>query len=382
MTSKSVDVLIVGGGLAGCATAYFLACEGVEATVIERTSVNAQASGKNAGSIHVQIPPGPFLVEGEGWAQEYAQTLPLMREAARFWAEMETRLGRDMEVTITGGILFAENDSQMRDVERKAAIERANGIAIELLGADEIRRLAPYASKNLVGGAYCPDEGKGNPLKATPAFAEAAAEQGADFLTGIELQGLETDGKGYIAHTSGGKICAKRIVNCAGAEAGHVAAMLGLNVPIEGYPIQLAVTEPIEPLITHLVYSAAGRLTLKQTRHGSLLIGGGWPAIRRESDGRLTVSLSSLRENMKIALGIVPALAGIKIVRAWPAIVNGTEDWKPILGETPGYPGFYLNLFPWMGFSAGPLSAFMIAELIIGRKPTFDLTAFSVARYG
>lgn len=375
-------MLIVGGGLAGCATAYFLACEGVGATVIERTSVNAQASGKNAGSIHVQIPPEPFKDKGEGWAREFAQTLPLMRDAARLWKELGTRLGCDLEVEINGGILFAENESQMRNVERKAAIERANGITVELLGAEEIRRLAPYASTNLFGGAYCPDEGKGNPLKATPAFAAAAQLKGTDFLTGTELLGLEANGDGYIAHTSSGTIRARRIVNCAGAEAGHVAAMLGIDVPIEGHPIQLSVTESIVPLIPHLVYSAAARLTLKQTRHGSLLIGGGWPAVRRDTDGRLTVSLSSLRENLKIALGVVPALRGIKIVRSWPAIVNGTEDWKPILGEAPGHPGFFLNMFPWMGFTAGPISALTVAELVIGRKPSFDVTAFSVARFG
>lgn len=94
MTSKSVDVLIVGGGLAGCATAYFLACEGVGATVIERSTINAQASGANAGSIHVQIPHQPFLTEGEGWARDFAQTLPLMRAAARLWTELESKLGR------------------------------------------------------------------------------------------------------------------------------------------------------------------------------------------------------------------------------------------------------------------------------------------------
>ncbi len=382
MTSKSVDVLIVGGGLAGCATAYFLACEGVGATVIERSTINAQASGANAGSIHVQIPHQPFLTEGEGWAREFVQTLPLMRAAARLWTELETKLGCDLEVAMTGGILFAETESQMRDVARKAAIERANGINIELLGADDIRRIAPYASTKLVGGAYCPEEGKGNPLKVTPAFAAAASERGAEFLTGTELQGLDADGGGYVAHTTRGKFRAKRIVNCAGAEAGRVAAMLGIDLPIEGHPIQLTVTEPIEPLIPHLVYSAAEKLTLKQTRHGSLIIGGGWPAIQRESDGRLAVSLASLRENLKVARNVVPALAGIRIVRTWPAIVNGTQDWKPILGETPGCPGFYLNIFPWMGFSAGPISALAVAELVIGRKPSFDLTAFSVARYG
>jgi glycine/D-amino acid oxidase-like deaminating enzyme len=302
------EVLIIGGGLAGCATAYYLAREGVEVTLIERYDLNTQASGCNAGSIHAQIAHEPFMSLGEDWARNFAPTIPLMLESIRIWSGLEAELGCDLEVSIGGGILVAETAAQMRDIERKAAIERAHGLTIEMLSRDDLRRTVPCISERMVGGAYCPTEGKANPLKVTPAFARAALGHGARILSGTELIALAPDANGYLAQTSRGPIRARRVVNSAGAEAGRISAMLGLALPIEGHPIQVNVTEPVEPFISHLIYFAGEKLTLKQARSGSLLIGGGWPAQRSAVGDRLAVNLDSLRANLRIAQIVVPRL--------------------------------------------------------------------------
>ena len=376
------DVLIIGGGLAGAATAYYLARDGVEVTVVERFDLNTQASGSNAGSIHAQIPHLPFMEEGDGWARNFAPTIPLLLESIRMWKGLSDELGADLEVTTPGGLLVAETEGQMRDVERKAAIEIAQGMQIELLDRDQLRRLAPYVSDRMAGGAYSPQEGKANPLKATLAYADAARRRGARFLTFTEVTDLHESAQGFRATSSQGEFSAKRIVDCAGAAAGQIAGMLGVTLPIEGHAIQVSVTEPVAPLIKHLLYFTGGRLTLKQVANGTCLIGGGWPARRSAATGDLAVDLRSLRDNLRIAVHVVPAMAEIQLVRTWPAIVNGTADWKPILGELPGHPGFFINMFPWLGFSAGPVAARIVADLVLGRKPAFDLSAFSALRYG
>ena len=146
------------------------------------------------------------------------------------------------------------------------------------------------------------------------------------------------------------------------------------------------VTEPAAPLVEHLVYFAGEKLTLKQAANGSFLIGGGWPA-RWSQRGvgvwgkRPAVDLESLKANLATAQRVVPALASVRLLRVWPAIVNGTADWKPILGEVPGLPGFFVNMFPWMGFTAGPISALITSELVLGRKPSMDIAAFSALRH-
>ncbi len=153
--------------------------------------------------------------------------------------------------------------------------------------------------------------------------------------------------------------------------------MVGLELPIEAYPIQTSVTEPTAPLVRHLLYAAGEKLSVKQNRRGQLLIGGGWDA-RLDGAGRPVADMNSLVGNMQVAVKVVPGLAHVAILRTWAAIVNGTADWKPLLGEAPRAPGFFLCFFPWMGFSAGPIVARAIGDLMLGRDPEVDIGPFLI----
>ena len=370
------DILIVGGGLAGTAIAYYLARGGAEVLLIERSEINAAASGANSGSIHAQIPLEPFLEQGEAWTRGFAPTIPLMIQSIRLWGGLEAELGADLEIALPGGLMVAEDEQQLAILERKAAVERAHGLPVEILGAADLRRIAAYLAPDLKGAAFCPIEGKANPQKAAPAFARAAARLGARLMCGVTLTGLRVEATGFQAATGNGPIAARRVVNCAGAEAATVAAMVGVELPLQGFPIQINVTEPVAPLVHHLVYSAGRRLTLKQARSGGLLIGGGYPA-QVDAVGRPVVDPDQVRVNLAAAVRTVPALAQAQLLRSWAAIVNGTADWRPILGEVPGVKGFWLSLFPWLGFSAGPVAAKSVAEAILGREPEVDISGFA-----
>ncbi|HEX2431583.1 MAG TPA: FAD-binding oxidoreductase [Aestuariivirgaceae bacterium] len=375
MAALRTDILVVGGGIAGCAIAYFLSRQGAEVTLVEQHDVNSLASGSNAGSLHAQIPHEPFLLEGEGWARRFAPVVPLLVESIALWKALSAELGVDLEVTTPGGLLVAETDAEMNDIRRKSAIERASGLDVHLLGRQELESIAPYLTRNVAGAAFCPLEGKANPLVATPALAAKARAMGARMLSRTTLVKLETGPQGFVATTDKGRIEARRVVNCAGAEAGRLAAQIGLDFAIDGFPIQVSVTEPVAPLIDHLVYAAGDRLTLKQSHHGGFLIGGGWPARLDETTGRLQVDPKSLAGNLRVALRLVPDLAGVQLLRTWPAIVNGTADWLPILGETSSVRGFFMCVVPWLGFTGGPAAARLVADQILGRKPPAGLAS-------
>ncbi len=360
---------MIGGGIAGTATAYFLARNGVEVTLVEEHDLGALASGSNAGSLHAQIPHHEFVNEGEAWAKGFAPVIPLMLESIALWRELEKELGGDFEIALPGGLLVAETPAQLADIRRKAELEARHGLRTEILGSRDLQDTAPYISRRMAGAAFCPQEGKINPLVAAPALARAAAEAGVLILRRTRLVSLKTDGSHYIAATSRGQIRAARVVNCAGADAGRIAGMLGFNLDIQGYPIQVNVTEPAAPLVRHLVYFAGAKLTLKQTRLGSLLIGGGWPALWDSRHQRPAVNPASLFANLKTAVTVVPDLARVRVLRTWPAMVNGTADWRPVLGPMPGQPGFFMCVFPWMGLTAGPASARLVADAVLGRKP-------------
>jgi sarcosine oxidase, subunit beta len=255
------DVLVVGGGLTGCALAYFLSRQGARVLVIDQHDLNTQASGSNAGSIHAQLGAGLFEGDQSAEVQKIAPIVPILMAAIDFWKKVEKELGEDFELKTMGGLMVTDRPEQMLAIRKKVAFERTLGLEIDVLSQADLRRIAPYTSDKMVGGAFCPMEGEANALVVAPAFARAAQRHGAKIMHQTQLVGLSRESSGFVAQTSRGSIAADRLVNCAGAQAGEVGRMLGVDLPIFGEPIQVSVTEPTAPLVEHLVYYAAGKLT-------------------------------------------------------------------------------------------------------------------------
>lgn len=366
------DVIVIGGGIIGCATAYYLAGDGAGVTLLEAGDLNTQASGTNSGSLHGQIPHDTYMQHGDEWARMFLPALRLLRASIRLWEGLGDSLGVDLEVKVDGGLLLAASDQQMRDIGRKVRLERDAGLGGDVLDAQALRELAPYVSSTLVGAGYCPAEGKANPLIAAPAFARTAAAMGARVMPRTAVNDIQRVSGGYQVTTDRGVFSASRLVNAAGADAGRIAAMLGVDLLLQGFPIQVSVTEPVEPLISHLLYYARAPLTMKQTAVGSILVGGGWPA-RFDSRRRPIADPYSVGPNLGLALEIVPQLAPVNIVRTWAATVNGTHDWMPVIGELPGLPGAFLGYVPWMGFTAGPAAGRLVASMVQGAALPLDI---------
>ena len=376
-SASPCDVLVVGGGVTGTATAWYLACAGASVTLLERGELAAGSSGANAGSLHAQIQHSTYVERGDAWARAYAPATRFMLESIELWRSLGDELGEDLEVSLSGGLLVAETEAELALIRRKVALEREQGLTPELLSASDLRSVAPYLADNLVGGELCPQEGKANPLLATVALGRAARRAGARLRTRTELLGVVREGDGFVAWTSGGPVSARAVVSCAGIDAGAVTGMLGAPVAVGALAIQASVTEVVAPLIRHLLYFAGAPLTLKQARIGSILIGGGWPA--RLRDGIPRVDPDNLLANLEVARGVVPAIAGARLLRTWTGFVNATDSWLPFIGEIPTAPGLFVGAFPFMGFTAGPLLGRTLAELALGRSPQVDISAFAPA---
>ena len=377
MRRESADVAIIGGGIVGLMTARLLALEGADVMLIEAGDLGAEASGANSGSIHLQIQYPEFAAYGEDWAYAYRPCLGFLKQSLALWEALPEELGADLGVKLPGGIIAARTDAQMDLIAAKARIEAEAGVETEILGRDDLLKRAPYLSPETVGGGYCRLEGKANPLQVMPALACAAARAGARIVTHTRVSDIASVQDGHVVVTTCGEVRTGRIVNAAGAAAGRIGAMIGTALDIRGFPLQVTVTEPVAALIPHLVYSAAGKLSLKQVANGGCVIGGGWPAQER-ADGVLVTDPGSLAGNMGVAAEVVPALARIRALRSWTAWVNGTSDWRPILGEDPNCPGVIHALFPWVGFSAGPMTARVAADLALGRPSPVALRGLSL----
>ncbi len=360
------DAIVVGGGIAGLTCARLLAAGGMRAAVVEAGVPGAAATSANAGSLHAQIPHDPFRNLGSDWARRFQPAVRLFIASLGLWRGLEAELNTDLEISFGGGLLVATNEAEMAEIAEKAAIERAAGLEVQLLGRDRIRAVAPYLADSAIGGAFAPAEGKANPLKLAPALAAAARAAGAQLCSGTGAARIAADGDAYVVQAGQQVWRAARVVIAAGSQSGELAGQLGCPLAIDAVAIQASVTEPVAPLVPHLVYCAGQKLTLKQSRHGSLLIGGGWDAAV-DADGRPQVDTANLSANLAVALAMVPALAEVQLVRSWAAFVNGTADWLPIIGPLPGHRQVVTCFVPWMGFTGGPAAAALAAGMLLDR---------------
>ncbi len=382
----SVDVAVIGGGITGCAALCYLAEEGVETLLIEGGELNTEASGSNSGSLHGQVPHDTFLDLGERWAQDFLPTLRLLRASIALWVEADRAHRGALEVRLGGGLMLASSEKELRAIERKATFDRAAGCSYEILDRAELRRRVPCLSPALYGAGFCIGEGKASPLVAAPTLARRGVAAGGRILARQRVHSITAEAAGYRLQLSEGPLRAGRVIIAAGAGCARIDGIPALRrLPIQSVPIQVAVTEPLEALTSSLLYYARAPLTMKQTAAGTLVIGGGWPA-QYDRHQRPVPDARSLAQNLGLALEVMPRLADVAIVRSWAATVNGTPDWRPIIGEMPGFPGVYLSYVPWMGFTGGLAAARVAANLARGRPPAeglavdaADLESFALA---
>jgi glycine/D-amino acid oxidase-like deaminating enzyme len=376
----STDALVIGGGILGSSCALALVQAGVETLVVERDEPNLQASGANAGSLHVQLLSFDFGAKAQAGGGPAARTLALGPAAIDLWRSIGEASGIDLEIRTTGGLMVAETDKDMAFLAAKVALERSHGVECEVIGRNDLRTLAPALSERLVGAAYCPLEGKINPAVATYAVVRLAKAGGARFRSGTDVISIERTSRGFLVRTGRGAIACRRIVNAAGPWSPRIGRMVGVDVPVKGAPLQIVVTTPGPKIVTQLVAHADRHLTLKQADTGGFVIGGGWTAAAEPATGLPRVLRGSLEGNLWVARRVVPALDGYNILRGWAAM-NVNLDGAPLVGEVPGIPGFF-NAVTSNGYTLGPIVGRLTASLVAGRTPEFDVTPFRIERFG
>lgn len=376
----SFDIIVIGGGAIGTSTLYNLAKSGANVALLEEFDLNTQASGRNAGSLHGQIQYEPFEELGIQWAKTFLHGLGILADSLSIWKTLSEELGVDLEVSSNGGLMIAENENNMRHLEKKVELENSIGIPSKLMSASELQEVAPYISKKMIGASISPIEGKANPLLLAPSFAAAAQRYGAQVFTQAKVHSIRKEGSSYLIESAVGTFRAGKVVICANAGIPALGQGIGVSIPIDDAPVQVSVTEQIEKFVHHLVYFTSEKLTFKQALSGSLLIGGGWPA-RYNAQGNPILNPDSLRSNLRVALKLVPRIADIRVIRTWIGVGNGTPDHNPIIDEIKSMPGVYVGMYPYMGFTASPLMGRLLSELVINGKTERDISPFALSRF-
>lgn len=375
----ATDILIIGGGILGLATGYFLARDGVEVVIVDRGTLSGTTA--NAGSLHVQMQSRFIRLEAPARVALVRKHQMMYVRSVEAWRDLERSLGTDLEIVLEGGLMLAETAEQYEFLAEKCRREAALGLDVAMISGSEVARVAPYLSTAVEGAEFCANEGRVNTLRANRALEAALSALGVPLLRPASATMLERESRGFVVTTDRGAIRAARLVNAAGSEAGRLASLLGLHLPVDYEAIHANVTEPVAPIIAHLVQHAERGLTLKQMSNGNVVIGGGRPSVLSPETGVPGVMRTSIEGNLSIALEFAPWLADVQLIRTWGGI-NAKTDGLPVVGEGPGQAGHFVAVSGDAGYTLGPWTARLLADVLAGRDPGYDIRDFSPGRFG
>lgn len=366
----SAEIVIVGAGISGLATALPLARAGREVVVLDAATPWADASGANAGTLSVQV--------------KRREVLALTRESIRLWERLPEEYGIDVGFARPGGLRVATSSHEVERLKLAVTEQRAAGIEVDFLDGAAAHARAPWLSETVMAASHCKWDGWSSPLVAGPALAAGARRLGVRIEDRARVTAIRagTGGRGaYLLETTRGAIGAGDVVIAAGAWAGAVAGLVGAEFPMQVDVNMLTVTEPSPPLLDHVVTHVGGILSLKQHRNGTCLIGGGWQGRGDVAAGTREVDHERLVHNMRIAVGVVPALGDMLMVRTWAGYESVAPDALPVLGRLAGHERAWVIACARGGYSQGPALGARLAAMIMGCEEAPDTLSFSPRRF-
>lgn len=379
------EILIIGGGIAGASTAYHLAREGHDVTLLERGEIAGEASGVNAGNIGAM-----------GWGNSPNLQSHLTMGSLEIFKSLELDQGYDIEFRASGALQAIQSEAQYEFIRDRVLLLRSQGYSVELLTTREARSIEPEVNPELLGFMYLPYRAQADPSKATRAFASAAAHHGAQILTGHELTAINRLGDGtYQVTAAAEEFRGEKLVLAAGAWCGPLGAMLGLHIPIIPVRGQMWSTGVLAPRLFHTISSSESSLQWqteaghgadtppelthrgetritrhlygRQTRDGEIIFGGD----RQMAGYNNNPDASGIEVNRGQAAEIIPLLGKLSVNRTWSGLMPFSLDGKPIIGKIPQGKNLYIvGGLASSGFGRGPMAGKLLADYLhTGHRP-------------
>jgi heterotetrameric sarcosine oxidase beta subunit len=366
------DVIIVGGGGHGLATAYYLAkVHGVRnIAVVEKSWIGSGSVGRNTTIVRSN-----YLMPGN---------VPFYEWSLKLWEGLEHDINYNAMVSQRGIVNIFHNDSQRDAAVRRGNSMRLHGVDAELLDANEIRRLLPMvAIENarfpVRGGLLQPRGGTVRHDAVAWGFARAADRLGVDIIQNCEVVGIRRENGAVTGvETTRGFIGSRRIgLACAG-NTSQVAALAGLRLPIESHILQAFVSEGLKPIVPCVVTFGAGHFYISQSDKGNLVFGG---SIEMYNSYAMRGNLPTVEEVCEEGVALMPCISRVRMLRSWGGTCDMSMDGSPIIDRTP-VDGLYLNAgWNYGGFKATPASGWCFAHLLAKDEPHAVAAAYRLDRF-
>ncbi|MEU7988878.1 sarcosine oxidase subunit beta family protein [Streptosporangium canum] len=371
--AASYDVVVVGGGGHGLATAYYLARDhGISnVAVLERGWLAGGNMARNTTIIRSN-----YLLEESAGIYEHALKL---------WEGLEEDLGYPILFSQRGVLNLAHSLQDVRESVRRVNANRLNGVDAEWLEPEEVRRVCPIVDVSpgvrypVLGATYQPRAGIARHDNVAWGFARAAAAMGVDLIEHCEVTGIDVaGGRVRAVRTTRGRIAAGRVAMCAAGHSSVVARMAGLDLPVQSHPLQALVSELLEPVHPTVVMSNAVHVYVSQAHKGELVMGAGIDAC---NSYRQRGAFHVIERQMAAALELFPVFARAHVLRTWGGVVDVTPDASPVVGLTP-VEDLYVNCgWGTGGFKATPGVGWCYAHTIAHGEPHPLTAPFSLERF-
>lgn len=365
----TTDVLIIGGGLMGFSTALQLAMRGKSCTVLDKDSPGRHASGVNAGGLR-QL-------------NRHPAEIPLSVASAEIWRDIEALVDSDCDSHFPGQIRVAESEQDLLKLEQRAEMVHALGYQHEeMISRQELYRLVPALSPHCQGALICRADGYARPFHALDAFRKKACSLGVEYHAPTRVDAIDHGRNGWRVSTSTGEFRAPLLVNCAGAWAARVAAVLDEPVPLRPGAPMLMITERLPHFVEPVIGAASRKLSFKQMQNGTLLIGGAHMAELDFEHQVSEMNWSRLASSARTVMALFPQLENVRIVRTWAGIEAFMPDGLPVIGRSStSADAFHAFGFCAHGFQLAPVVGKIMSQLILDDETELPIEPFDIRRF-
>ena len=369
---KTAEVVIIGGGIIGCATAYYLAKQGRDVIVLEGSDhIGNGGSSRNGGGVRQ--------------SGRDVRELPLVMYGIKnLWPKLSEELEVDCEYHQDGNLRLGKSEKHREILTKLANSAQGVGLDVRMIDGEEVRQINPYLSDEVFCASWCPTDGHANPLTTTLGYYKMARKMGVTFISGEPVRGLAV-AKGKIRKviTPNNVYEGENVLVAAGLDSRDILTSVGIDIPMTNSLLECLVTEAQPHMFDQMLGTAEADFYGHQTKHGSFVFGGSSGLERYNKDNGMVSNNSKTAPC--ICRGIMkyfPDLKNAKIVRTWAGWMDASADGVPSIGKVDEIPGLYVACaFNGHGFGIAPAVGEQLAKLITTGVTDVSLDELRYDRY-
>lgn len=373
--NNTADVIVIGGGVVGCATAYYLAKKGVKNVIVLEAdkSIGHGGSSRNGGGVRQsgrdvrELPYAIYAVQN-------------------MWPHLSEELGVDVEYYQRGNLRLGKTETHLKKLEKLASNARSLGLDMNVVDGKTVKEICPYLSDDIIGASWCPTDGHANPMMTTLAYYKRSTEMGVRYFTEAKVKELrKIKGKVRKVVLESGEIFeAETVIVAAGYESRYITRTVGIDVPMTRYFEEALVTEMQPHMFDIMLGTADADFYGHQAQHGSFVFGSesGLEEATDMSPNDLKTNSLTVSAGCRAIMGYIPLLADAKIVRTWGGWLDNCYDGVPVISKVDEVPGLIIACgFTGHGFGTAPSVGLMLSQMVVGEDTVVDISALRYDRF-